>query len=422
MALTDYSTAVINTSNPLTSGLVVAAGAHRLQNIVNGAALTKVGTVTDAVNGWTFSAGSSVALPDTPLEQFTAFALAIVPSSGSNCLVGRTGGSGDYPQNYFLRTISGTTLTCSHKRAFSGAYPSLTDPTPKSAGAVVAAAYSFDGATQRLYANGTLTASQAETVATTQTGSQVTQIGAADGSERAHTYSGSGIQLVLIWNRALSDAEQASLAANPDQVFNLTAGEDTTPPTLSAATATATGQTTITGGVTTTEAGPAWAVLTSSTTKPSAAQIKAGQNASGVASPAATATLVVGANPGVFAFTGLTASTGYYLHVTQDDTATTPNTAAPVTSALVTTNAAPGVITLPALRNNTGTLLAYETGATVHAYAVATGNKVVSKTGQVTDAAGVMVVSDMALVAGTEYRCVIVLASGAEGLQKATAA
>ena len=202
----------------------------------------------------------------------------------------------------------------------------------------------------------------------------------------------------------------------------LVAGADTTPPTLSAATATATGQTTITGGVTTTEAGPAWAVLTSSTTKPSAAQIKAGQNASGVASPAATATLVVGANPGVFAFTGLTASTGYYLHVTQDDTATTPNTAAPVTSALVTTNAAPGVITLPVLRNNTGTLLAYETGATVHAYAVATGNKVVSKTGQVTDAAGVMVVSDMALVAGIEYRCVIVLASGAEGLQKATAA
>lgn len=113
---------------------------------------------------------------------------------------------------------------------------------------------------------------------------------------------------------------------------------DTTAPVLSAASATATGATTITGSVTTTEFGPAWAVLTTSATTPSATQIKAGQNAGGVASPASTATLSVGANTAAFLFTGLSSATGYYLHVVQDDTAVPANTATPVTAAIVTTD------------------------------------------------------------------------------------
>ena len=197
---------------------------------------------------------------------------------------------------------------------------------------------------------------------------------------------------------------------------------DTTPPTLTLPTVTSTGTTTVSGGITTTEAGPAWAILSTSATAPTAAQIKAGQNHTGVASPAATATLVVGTNAGVFAFSGLTPNTGYCLHAVQDDTAVPPNTSAVVTSALTTTQAVAATITLPVLKNNTGTLLADVVGATVHVYAVATGNKVVSKTGQTSNASAVMAITDPALVAGTEYRCVIVLASGAEGLQKATAA
>lgn len=201
---------------------------------------------------------------------------------------------------------------------------------------------------------------------------------------------------------------------------------DVTPPTLTIPTVTATGTTTVTGGITTNEAGPAWAILSTSATKPTAVQIKAGQNHTGVASPAATATLVVGTNPGVFAFSGLTPNTGYYLHAVQDDTTVPANTSTVTTSATVTTDALPPevvypIITLPVLKNNTGTLLADVVGATVHVYAVATGNKVVSKTGQTSNASAVMALTDPALVAGTEYRCVIVLASGAEGLQKATA-
>lgn len=80
-----------------------------------------------------------------------------------------------------------------------------------------------------------------------------------------------------------------------------------------------------------------------------------------------------------------------------------------------------GVLTLPALKNNTGTVLASETGATVHVYAT-TGAHVVTKTGQTTNGSGVMSITDPLIVASTQYRVVIVLASGDEGMDKVTAA
>ena len=78
-------------------------------------------------------------------------------------------------------------------------------------------------------------------------------------------------------------------------------------------------------------------------------------------------------------------------------------------------------LTLPALKNNTGTVLASETGATVYVYAT-TGAHVVTKTAQATNASGIMTITDAALVAATQYRVVVVLASGAEGMDKVTAA
>ena len=80
-----------------------------------------------------------------------------------------------------------------------------------------------------------------------------------------------------------------------------------------------------------------------------------------------------------------------------------------------------GVLTLPALKNNTGTLLASETGATVHVYATS-GAHIVTKTGQTTNGSGVMSITDPLIVASTQYRVVVVLASGAEGMDKVTAA
>lgn len=79
-----------------------------------------------------------------------------------------------------------------------------------------------------------------------------------------------------------------------------------------------------------------------------------------------------------------------------------------------------GTITTPPLKNNTGTELAGETGATVHVYTTA-GAHVVTKTGETTDGSGVLVITDAAIVASTAYRLVIVLASGAEGMEVLTA-
>lgn len=83
---------------------------------------------------------------------------------------------------------------------------------------------------------------------------------------------------------------------------------------------------------------------------------------------------------------------------------------------------APAALTTEPLKNNAGTLLANETGATAYVYDLTTGALVVKKVGQTTDAAGVMVVSDALLSVGIEYRLVVVLASGAEGMAKVTAA
>ena len=85
------------------------------------------------------------------------------------------------------------------------------------------------------------------------------------------------------------------------------------------------------------------------------------------------------------------------------------------------TSAGVSTITTPVLKNNTGTVLASQTGITTHIYAVSSGDKVVTLTGQTTNGSGVMTLSDALIVAGTQYRVVIVLDSGAEGMEKLTA-
>ena len=80
-----------------------------------------------------------------------------------------------------------------------------------------------------------------------------------------------------------------------------------------------------------------------------------------------------------------------------------------------------GAITTPALKNNTGTVLANQTGITAYVYTPATGALVVKLTGQTTNGSGVMTFTDTSIVAGTQYRVVTVLGSGAEGMDKLTA-
>ena len=154
------------------------------------------------------------------------------------------------------------------------------------------------------------------------------------------TYGANGaMEFFRVIPGLVPDASQRT-ALFADPYVGLVAAADTTAPVLSGASAGAASATTATGGVTTDEAGPAWAVLSTNSTTPTAVQIKAGQDHTGAAAAAAdTETLVVGANASAFAFGGLTSGATYYLHVTQDDTSSPANTATPVTSPSLTTPA-----------------------------------------------------------------------------------
>lgn len=83
--------------------------------------------------------------------------------------------------------------------------------------------------------------------------------------------------------------------------------------------------------------------------------------------------------------------------------------------------AAFGTITTPPLKNNTGTVLANETGLTVNVLHPTTSVLVVQKTGQTTDASGIATISDALIVTGTSYAYEPVTTSNGRRLPVATA-
>lgn len=74
-----------------------------------------------------------------------------------------------------------------------------------------------------------------------------------------------------------------------------------------------------------------------------------------------------------------------------------------VFSGTATGDTSSGTITTPALKNNTGTVLASLSGWTVNVYNASTGALVVQKTGLSTNAFGVLTITDALIVAGTSY-------------------
>lgn len=118
------------------------------------------------------------------------------------------------------------------------------------------------------------------------------------------------------------------------------------------------------------------------------------------------------------AVTGRTPGTTDDVRVRAFDAAGNRSTA--LSSSVTLAAGATGTITFDPLKNNAGTLLASTTCA-VHVYALG-GTLVVSKAAQIVNASGVVAVADAAIAPGTEYRCVIVLSSGAEGMARVVAA
>lgn len=118
-------------------------------------------------------------------------------------------------------------------------------------------------------------------------------------------------------------------------------GGDTTAPVLTSATGSQTGSTTGTGGATTDEAnGTFYSVASTSSTAPSAAQVKAGQMHTGSAAAAAANTAVSSTGAKSVNFTGLSPSTTYYAHSMHEDAAA--NQSNVVTSSSFTTTAGGG--------------------------------------------------------------------------------
>ena len=159
------------------------------------------------------------------------------------------------------------------------------------------------------------------------------------GSYRAESNSwvsnGAGhLGLLIVHNRKLTETEQKALTSDPWQVFN--AGEDTVAPTLTSASASATGATTASGSVTTNEANGTLYWLVSSNPTATVAQVKAGFSQVVTSAGVKTVTL-----------SGLTASTNYYLHFVHTDAA--GHDSAVASPAMFTTSAPSGDTTNPTL-------------------------------------------------------------------------
>lgn len=211
-----------------------------------------------------------------------------------------------------------------------------------------------------------------------------------------------------------------TLAASIATFKVVSGGGDTTPPVLTTPTGSATGPTTATVGATTDEGnGTLYAVVTTSATQPSVAQIKAGQTHTGSAAPWGGSVAVSSTGAKTLSSTGLTASTAYYGHLVHSDAA--GNDSNRVSSATFSTPAVPGLTSNP-LKNNTGTLL---TNQPFEAYVSnpSTGALVLKKTGLTSHATtAVVTFTDASLTAATAYRVVWRQTStGAEGLETLTA-
>ena len=138
-----------------------------------------------------------------------------------------------------------------------------------------------------------------------------------------------------IWTRDLTESERALLLSDPYAVFRKSAGGDTTAPTLTSPTGTATGATTASGSVSTNEANGTLYYLASANATETDVTVKA-----------ASSQAVTTAGEQIVTITGLTAETPYYPHYLHRDAA--GNDSAVASGAQFTTSAA-GDTTVPTL-------------------------------------------------------------------------
>lgn len=387
----------------------------------NGGTLTII--VLDDVNQTTpiadteWGSSGSVSSPighaalTTPSGGYAIFSAAVVggtslvPSVGTN-----VGSAGNASVSYLLNGTSTTfswtggspapasIIAFSLTPAGGGDItpPTLTSPTGTSTGSTTAS-----GTVTTDEANGTLyrlaSTNATESVTTVKTAA-LTQAVTATGSQ-AVTFTGLSPSTTYYAHYVHTDAANNDSARVSSSSFTTGAGGDTTPPTLSSPTGTATGATTATGTVSTNEANGTLYYVTTVNATETGTTVKAGS------SQAVTATGVQNVSR-----TGLTASTTYRHHYLHRDAAGNDSTVS--SSATFTTSAAPsgGTLTLTTpLCNNTGLISGRwisATGVRLSIVNESTGNTVLVVTGRATDASGVLTaaITDAAIVTGQTYR------------------
>jgi hypothetical protein len=184
-------------------------------------------------------------------------------------------------------------------------------------------------------------------------------------------------------------------------------GGDIIAPILTLPTGVAVGSSGATVGATTDEAnGTLYAVVTTSVTAPSVAQIKAGQNHLGAAAVWSNTQVVSSIGIKTFSVTGLSPSTGYYAHLVHTDAAN--NNSNVVSSVLFTTSAGgtPPVITShPA--NTT-----VKSGVTAQFTCAATGSGALTYQWQVNTGSGFTNVNNGAVYSGATSATLSVITTG----------
>lgn len=120
-------------------------------------------------------------------------------------------------------------------------------------------------------------------------------------------------------NIVARELDQSGVSNTESNVYSFLA-PDVTAPTLSSATDTDNGQTASTGSVTTDEDnGTLYSVVTTSTTTPTKAQVKLGQDHTGAAAASSISQAVNAPGAQAVAHSGLTESTQYYTHYMHED-------------------------------------------------------------------------------------------------------
>lgn len=207
----------IDWSNPLTNGLRRAVNASHLYESAGSTEVKRIGNTFASRERIYVGDFGAFALEQTPLQKYTLFAVVIVPPPSATFAIITNHSNNNETHNYGLFHENGFPRV--GFKSTTGAYNYSSSSIAPPVGSISAYCASYDRNLQKVYTNGELGSSIAQTQTASVNGSEVTQIGAAWGVGRTYSYTTDGIYLVLIFDRALSDAEVKSLSANPWQIF-----------------------------------------------------------------------------------------------------------------------------------------------------------------------------------------------------------